>query len=72
MKNGKYVSFILFILGFGIFIFTRMSKLVPTIPVSILVASVFILRQNSTNRKKPRPDFAWIHIKYKCRPVGFV
>jgi apolipoprotein N-acyltransferase len=33
-----------FVLGFGIFIFTRMSKLVPTIPVAILIAPIFILR----------------------------
>jgi len=40
----KYISLILFVLGFGIFIFTRMSKLVPTIPIAILIAPVFILR----------------------------
>jgi len=40
----KYFSLILFVLGFGIFIFTRMSKLVPTIPIAILIAPVFILR----------------------------
>ena len=40
----KYESTILFILGFGLFLFTRMSKLVPTIPSSILISTVFILR----------------------------
>ena len=40
----KYFSLILFVLGFGIFIFTRMSKLVPTIPIAILIAPIFILR----------------------------
>lgn len=40
----KNFSLILFVLGFGIFIFTRMSKLVPTIPIAILIAPVFILR----------------------------
>jgi apolipoprotein N-acyltransferase len=38
------MSVLWFILGFGIFIFTRMSRLVPTIPVAILIAPVFILR----------------------------
>lgn len=44
MNTKKYHSLILFVLGFGIFIFTRMSKLVPTIPVAILIAPIFILR----------------------------
>jgi len=44
MKIKKYSPLILFLLGFGIFIFTRMSKLVPTIPVTILIAPIFILR----------------------------
>lgn len=49
MSNQKSVlSLTWFVLGFGIFIFTRMSKLVPTIPISILIAPVFILRFNRT------------------------
>ena len=44
MNINNYTSLILFVLGFGIFIFTRMSKLVPTIPIAILIAPVFILR----------------------------
>ena len=44
MSKNNYLSVLWFVLGFGIFIFTRMSKLVPTIPVAILIAPVFILR----------------------------
>ena len=46
----SYQSIILFILGFGIFLFTRMSKLVPTIPVAILISFVLILRFIRTER----------------------
>jgi len=45
MKFEKSEPLILFLLGFGIFIFTRMSKLVPTIPIAILIAPVFILTE---------------------------
>ncbi|UCE51806.1 MAG: carbon-nitrogen hydrolase family protein [Desulfobacterales bacterium] len=48
MKMKNYLPFVWFVLGFGIFVFTRMSKLVPTIPVAILIAPVFILRFNRT------------------------
>jgi apolipoprotein N-acyltransferase len=48
MNNKNYSPFVWFVLGFGIFVFTRMSKLVPTIPVAILIAPVFILRFNRT------------------------
>ena len=48
MKKNQYLSVLWFVLGFGIFVFTRMSKLVPTIPVAILIAPVFILRFNRT------------------------
>ena len=44
MSIKKYQSIILFLLGFGIFLFTRMSKLVPTIPIAILISFVLILR----------------------------
>ncbi|MBD3307488.1 hypothetical protein GF339_13750 [candidate division KSB3 bacterium] len=44
MNIKKYNSLVLFVLGFGVFVFTRMSKLVPTIPVAILIAPIFILR----------------------------
>jgi apolipoprotein N-acyltransferase len=48
MKEKNYLPLVWFILGFGIFIFTRMSKLVPTIPVAILIAPIFILRFSRT------------------------
>jgi apolipoprotein N-acyltransferase len=48
MNNNKFWPLVWFILGFGIFIFTRMSKLVPTVPISILIATVFILRFSRT------------------------
>ncbi|MCP4384557.1 MAG: hypothetical protein GY798_24620 [Hyphomicrobiales bacterium] len=35
---------VLFLLGFGLFLFTRRSELVPTIQVMIVVAPIFILR----------------------------
>lgn len=44
-KNNK-LSILWFLLGFAIFVFTRMSNIVPTIPVAILIAPVFILRFN--------------------------
>lgn len=37
-------SIILFFLAFGIFLFTRLSKLVPTIPIAILISFILILR----------------------------
>jgi apolipoprotein N-acyltransferase len=48
MNRRSYLPVVWFVLGFGIFVFTRMSKLVPTIPVAILIAPVFILRFNRT------------------------
>jgi len=48
MKKKNYLPLIWFVLGFGIFVFTRMSKLVPTIPIAILIAPVFILRFSRT------------------------
>lgn len=48
MIKKSYWPLAWFILGFGIFIFTRMSMLVPTIPVAILIAPVFILRFSRT------------------------
>lgn len=40
----KHYSLILFLLGFGIFMFSRRSEIVPTIHVAILIAPIFILR----------------------------
>jgi apolipoprotein N-acyltransferase len=48
MKGRHYLPIVWFVLGFGIFVFTRMSKLVPTVPVAILIAPVFILRFSRT------------------------
>lgn len=44
METKKYHALIVFVLGFGIFIFTRMSHFVPTIPITIAIAPIFILR----------------------------
>jgi apolipoprotein N-acyltransferase len=52
MELKKHLPLILFILGFGIFIFTRLSKLVPTIPIAILISFVFILRFSRTQPAK--------------------
>ena len=40
----KNTRLVLFILGFGIFMFSRRSELVPTIGCAIIVAPIFILR----------------------------
>ncbi len=48
MNRKDYSPIIWFVLGFGIFMFTRMSKIVPTIPVAILIAPIFILRFSRT------------------------
>ena len=44
MKNVRMVLVVWFLLGFGFFMFTRMSLLLPTMPIAILIAQVFILR----------------------------
>ena len=48
MKKKNIWSLVWFVFGFGIFVFTRMSKLVPTIPIAILIAPIFILRFSRT------------------------
>ena len=40
----KYESIILFVLGFGIFMFTRRSEILPSIQIAIVIAPIFILR----------------------------
>lgn len=52
MSQSRYAGVLVFILGFGLFIFTRLSKLVPTIPVAMLVSFVFILRFSRTQPAK--------------------
>ena len=44
MKNKKVTPLILFILGFGLFMFTRYSTFLPGIHSMILIAPIFILR----------------------------
>jgi len=44
MISKKHLPTIYFFLGFGIFMFTRMSKLVPFIDIAILIAPILILR----------------------------
>jgi len=39
MTKYNKLSILWFFLGFGIFVFTRLSKLVPTIPIAILCNS---------------------------------
>jgi len=50
MKLKKYQTLILFILGFGIFMFTRRSELFRTIQVAIIIAPILILRFSRTQR----------------------
>lgn len=52
MPKHKDLVILWFFLGFGIFVFTRLSKLVPTIPIAILIAFVFILRFSRTQPAK--------------------
>ena len=56
-------TLILFFLGFGVFVFTRLSKLVPTIPVAILISFVFILR---FSRSQPARRGIWLTL------LGFI
>ena len=63
MTNNKYLPILWFVLGFGIFIFTRLSKLVPTIPISIFIAFVFILR---FTRTQPAKRGIWLNL------LGFI
>jgi len=44
MTKHNNLPILWFFLGFGIFMFTRMSKIVPTIPIAILIAPIFVLR----------------------------
>jgi apolipoprotein N-acyltransferase len=43
MKNNKYLPFIWFILGFGLFMATRASRIIPHWGAAIYVAPIFIL-----------------------------
>jgi apolipoprotein N-acyltransferase len=44
----RHAAWIWFLLGFGGLMFSRVSHLLPTIPVAILIAPVFILRFSRT------------------------
>lgn len=44
MTQRKYLPLMLFLLGFGTFLFTRRSELVPTISLAIIIAPIFVLR----------------------------
>ena len=44
MRTNQYLPLVLFLLGFGIFMSTRRSEIVPSIGPAIIIAPVFILR----------------------------
>lgn len=53
MKRMKRMNqILLFILGFGLFMFTRRSEVVPTIQIMIVIAPIFILRFSRTQEKR--------------------
>jgi apolipoprotein N-acyltransferase len=43
MKKKNYLPFVWFVLGFGIFMSTRASKIIPFIGAAIIIAPIFIL-----------------------------
>ncbi len=47
-QSGRVASIFLFTLGFGLFLFTRRSEIVPTIPLAIIIAPVLVLRFSRT------------------------
>lgn len=57
MVNSKKASLLWFLLGFGLFMFTRLSRLIPTIPETLLIAPVFILR---FSRLQPAKQGIWL------------
>ena len=63
MISKKHLPILYFILGFGMFMFTRMSKLVPLIDIAILMAPVFILR---FIRTQPAKKGIWLTL------LGFI
>jgi len=44
MISKKHLPILYFFLGFGLFMFTRLSKWIPSIDITILIAPIFILR----------------------------
>ncbi len=63
MKTRKYLPVAYFLLGFGIFMFTRLSKLVPSIDIAIIIAPILILR---FIRTQPAKRGVWLTL------LGFV
>jgi apolipoprotein N-acyltransferase len=49
--TNKNTQLVLFVLGFGIFMFSRRSELVPTIGWAIIIAPIFILRFTRTQKR---------------------
>ena len=52
-KKNNYLSLLWFFIGFGLFMFSRRSEIVPTIGIAIILAPIFILgfvRSQSTKR----------------------
>lgn len=47
-QTGSAASLVLFTLGFGFFLFTRRSEIVPTIPLAIIIAPILVLRFSRT------------------------
>lgn len=47
-QSGRTASIVLFTLGFGLFLFTRRSEIVPTIPITIVIAPIIVLRFSRT------------------------
>ena len=52
MTKHKTLSVLWFFLGFGIFMFTRRSEIVPTVGIAIIIAPIFILRFIKTKTTK--------------------
>ena len=63
MMTKKHLQIAYFFLGFGIFMFTRLSNLVPFIDIAILIAPIFILR---FIRTQPRKRGIWLTL------LGFI
>lgn len=63
MISKKHLPLIYFILGFGMFMFTRLSKLVPFLDIAILIAPIFILR---FIRNQPAKRGIWLTL------LGFI
>ena len=63
MHKKKYLPIAYFILGFGIFMFTRLSNLLPFISIAIIIAPIFILR---FIRTQPRKRGIWLTL------LGFI